>query len=153
MVQPSYDKYDPIASGFRARLAADLTLTNGTFLGGVSLNASGRVVAGTAGQSGLVGVLLKNAGRGPVSQYGALPGTVNPNAPIATVAGSQVDIMQFGEIVGLDTTAFPAGTKVYTTTAGVIAAGGSPTGRFLVGFTIEAGRLRVCIAAGAVAQP
>jgi len=151
MVQPSYDKYDPIASGFRARLAADLTLTNGSFLGGVSLNASGRVVVGTAGQSGLVGVLLKNAGRGPVSQYGALPGTVNPNAPIATVAGSQVDIMQFGEIVGLDKAVFLAGSKVYTTTAGVLSLTGG-TGRFLVGFTIEAGRLRVCVAVGQVAQ-
>jgi len=152
MVQPSYDKYDPIASGFRARLAADLVLTSGSFLGAVSLNAAGRVVVGTTGQSGLVGVLLKNAGRGPVSQYGALPGTVNPNAPIATVAGSQVDIMQFGEIVGLDKTVFLAGSKVYTTTAGVISLTGG-VGRFLVGFTIEAGRLRVCVAVGQVAQP
>jgi hypothetical protein len=152
MAQPSYDKYDPIASGFRGRLAADLTLTNGSFLGGVSLNASGKVVVGTAGQSGLVGVLLKNAPRSSVGQFSTPPGAVSQYAPIATVAGSQVDIMQFGEINGLDTTAFPAGTKVYTTAAGVIAAGGVATGRFLIGFTIEAGRLRVNCPAGLVAQ-
>lgn len=152
MTQPTYDKYDPIATGFRARLAADLTLDgNGTFFGAVSLNASGRVVVGTAGQSGLVGVLLKNAAKTPVSQYGALPGGVNANAPIAATAGSQVDVMQFGEIVGLNKTSFPAGTKVYTTAAGVISTTGG-TGRFLVGFTIEAGRLRVCVAVGQVAQ-
>jgi hypothetical protein len=152
MTQPSYDKYDPIASGFRARLAADLTLNgDGSYLGAVSLNASGKVVTGTAGQSGLVGVLLKNASRGPVGQYAALPGAVNPNAPIAATAGSQVDIMQYGEIVGLDTTAFPAGSKVYAAADGTLSVTGG-TGKFLIGFTIQAGRLRVCVAVGQVAQ-
>jgi hypothetical protein len=152
MTQPAYDKYDPIANGFRARLAADLTLNgDGSFLGAVSLNASGKVVPGTGGQSGLVGVLLKNASRGPVGQYALLPGTVNPNAPIAATAGSVVDVMMQGEIVGLDKTAFPAGSKVYTTTGGVLSVTGG-TGKFLVGFTIQAGRLHVAVAVGQVAQ-
>jgi len=144
-VQPSYDKYDPISGGFRARLAADLTLTNGSFVGGVSLNASGRVVVGAAGQTGLVGVVVKNAARGPVGQYAALPGAVNPNAPIATTAGSAVDVITSGEIVGLDTTAFPAGTKIYANnTTGVLST--TSAGGTQIGHTVEAGRLIVRVA-------
>lgn len=147
---PTFDKADPIAGSFRARLGADLTLTAGGFIGGVSLNASGRAVVGTAAQSGLVGIVVKNVAKGPVSQYGTPPGSPLSYAPIGANAGSQVDVMQFGEIVGLDKTAFPAGSKVYCNTAGVLSTT-SPSGKFLVGFTIEAGRMHVNCPAGLVA--
>ena len=61
-----YDKYDPISGGFRAPLAANLTLTNGNFgPKAVSLNSSGKVVVGTAGTTGLVGILERTQLEGP----------------------------------------------------------------------------------------
>lgn len=144
-VQPSYDKYDPISGGFRARLAADLVLTNGSFVGGVSLNASGRLVVGAGGQSGLVGVTVKNAARGPVGQYASLPGAVNAAAPISALAGAQMDVITSGEINGLDTTAFPAGTKIYANnTTGALST--TSAGGTQIGHTVEAGRLIVRVA-------
>lgn len=147
--KPTYDKVDPIVGSFRGRLAADLTLVDGSFFGAVSLNASGRVVVGTAGQSGLVGVVVKNVVRQPVSRYGTPPGSPGLSF-IGARAGEQVDIMQFGEIQA-DKTAFPAGSKVYTTTAGVISTTGG-TGKFLIGHTVEAGRIRINCPVGLVAQ-
>lgn len=151
---PTYDKYEPLAGGFRALLGAALTLTDGG-IGpvGVSLNASGRAVVGTAGQSGFVGVLVKNVGRGPVGPWGtSLIGTnPNPNAPIGAMAGDQVDIMTNGEIVGLDTTAFPAGRKVYTNAAGVVSVTPA-SGSIQIGHTVEAGRLVVRVTPGQAAQ-
>ena len=148
-----YDKYEPIAGGFRALLNAALPLTSGGYFGAVSLNATGRVVTGTAGQSGLVGVVVKNAATGPVGRWDTSlrSGVPNPYAPIGTQPGDVVDIMTNGEIVDLDPTAFPAGRKVYTNAAGVISTTGG-AGTFLVGFTVEAGRLVVRIAVGQVAQ-
>jgi len=128
-----YDKYDPISGGFRAKLNVNLTLTNGAFIGAVSLNSSGRVVTGTAGQSGMVGVVVKNAARTPA-------GVPNPNAPIGAMAGDVVDIMTSGEIVDLDTTAFPAGSAIYADAAGVLSTTNTGT---KVGWTVEAGRLIV----------
>lgn len=149
-----YDKYEPIAGGFRAKLAAALTLTNGS-IGpvAVSLNASGRVVVGTAGQSGLVGVVVKNVARGPITQWNTtIQGDANAYAPIGAQAGDVVDIMTNGEIVDLDTTAYPAGSKIYATAAtGVLSTTGG-AGKFLVGHTVEAGRLVVRIAIGQPAQ-
>jgi hypothetical protein len=150
-----YDKYDPISGGFRALLGADLVLTNGE-VGpvAVSLNASGGVVVGTAGQSGIVGVLVKNVARGPVGPWGtSLIGTANPDAPIGARTGDAVDVMTSGEIVDLDTTAFPAGSKIYATAAtGVLSTTGG-TGKHLVGYTVKAGRLIVRVSANQVAQP
>ena len=149
---PTYDKYDPIAGGFRAKLNAALTLTNGSFFGAVSLNASGRVVVGTAGQTGLVGVVIKNVARGPITQWNTtIQGAANPNAPIGAMAGDVVDVMTDGDITGLDKTAFPAGSKVYAAADGTISTTGG-TGKFLIGFTVEAGRLVVRIDFGAAAQ-
>lgn len=150
-----YDKYEPIAGGFRALLGAALTLTNGG-VGPVlvSLNASGRVIVGTAGQSGPVGILVKNVARGPVGPWGTslTGGTPNADAPIGAQAGDAVDIMTNGEIVDLDTTAFPAGSKIYAAANGTLSATGG-TGKYLVGYTVQAGRLVVRFAAGQVAQP
>jgi hypothetical protein len=141
-----YDKYDPISGGFRGLLNADLTLTDGSFMGAVSLNASGRVVVGTAGQSGLVGVVVKNAAKGPIGQYGTSlqGGTPVAYAPVGALAGDVVDIMTSGEIVDLDTTDFPAGTEIFSDAAGALSTTNTGT---KVGWTVEAGRLIVRIAA------
>jgi hypothetical protein len=150
--KPTYDKYEPLAGGFRAHLNAALTLVAGSFFGGVSLNASGLVVVGTGGQSGLVGVLVKNVAKGPVGAWGTdlQGGTPNAYAPIGAQAGDQVDIMTDGEIVGLDPAVFVAGTLVYTTPAGVITVAAT-AGNFLIGHTVEAGRLRVRVVLGTLA--
>lgn len=150
--KPTYDKVDPISGSFRARLAADLTLTDGS-IGpvGVSLNTSGRVVVGTAGASGLAGLLIKNTVRQPVGQYGTPPGAVGLSF-IGAKAGEAVDIMTSGEIVGLDSAVFTPGSKVYVNTAGVLS-NTAPTGKFLVGFMADKGRLIVRIPLGAAALP
>jgi len=142
--KPTYDKYEPLAGGFRARLNAALSLTSGSFFGAVSLNASGRVVVGSSGQTGLVGVLVKNVAKGPVGSWDTAldGGTPNAYAPVGVQAGDVVDIMTHGEIVGLDTDDFPAGTLVYSDSAGVISTDDT-AGALLIGFTVEAGRLRV----------
>lgn len=150
----TYDKVDPISGSFRAKLGADLTLVNGG-IGpvAVSLNSSGRAVVGTAGQSGLVGVLVKNVGKGPVGPWGTQlhGGTPNPNSPIGAMSGDVVDIITSGEIVGLDTDDYPAGSLIYAATNGTLSTTGG-AGTFLVGWTVEAGRLIVRVAAGQAAQ-
>lgn len=147
-----YDKYDPISGGFRGLLNADLTLTDGSFMGAVSLNASGRVVVGTAGQSGMVGVVVKNAAKGPIGQWGTSSsgGTPVAYAPVGALAGDVVDIMTSGEIVDLDVDDFPAGTKIYASAAGVISTSAA-AGAIQVGWTVEAGRLIVRVASNPVA--
>jgi hypothetical protein len=147
-----YDKYEPIAGGFRAPLNADLTPLNasGDFgPKGVSLNDSGRVVVGTGGTTGLVGVLVKNAPRqawGPttVGPYG----TTNPAAPMGLKAGDIVDVMTNGEIVdlaGSGITGLAAGQPIYTTAAGDLT--NVATGNTKIGYTVEADRLVVRVAA------
>lgn len=136
-----YDKYDPISGGFRAPLAENLVLVNGN-IGpvGVSLDANGRVVVGTAGQSGLVGVLVKNApktGWGPTDH-----GSFNPTAPIGCMAGDIVDVMTAGEIVEVEDQV--AGSALYAGADGTLSAAASADG---VGYTVEATRLVVRVAA------
>lgn len=84
----------------------------------VSLNASGKVVKGTAGQSGFIGVVC-------------LTKVVRANGV--------VDIMQDGEIVEL--TGLAAGTKYYAPADGngVNTTNTNP----FVGFTVEATRMVV----------
>lgn len=144
----TYDKVDPISGSFRAKLNAALTLTDGGFIGAVSLNASGRVVVGTAGQSGLVGVLVKNVGKGPIGAWSTSldGGTPNSYAPIGARAGDAVDIMTNGEIVDLDPAVFTAGAKVYANADGSLTLTGG-TGDIQIGWTVEAGRLIVRVAA------
>lgn len=148
--KPTYDKVDPISGSFRARLGADLTLTDGS-IGpvGVSLNTSGRVIVGTGGASGLVGLLIKNIVRQPVGQYGTPPGSPGLSF-IGAKTGEAVDIMTSGEIVGLDPAVFTPGSKVYVNTAGVLS-NTAPTGKFLVGVMADKGRLIVRIPLGAAA--
>jgi hypothetical protein len=113
-----YDKYDPIDGGFRAALNADWLLADLNKVCPVSLNASGKVVKGTAGQSGFVGVLCLQSLR---------------------KANEVVDIMTDGEIVEL--TGLAAGTQYYAPANG----DGVNTTATLpkVGFTVEATRMVV----------
>lgn len=151
-----YDKYNPISGGFRAPLAANLTLdTNGEFgPKAVSLNTSGRVVVGTAGSSGLIGIVVKNGARQPWTATTAGPkGTVNAATAIGCMAGDIVDVMTGGEIVDLQTvgqnasngiTGLAAGQPIYCTAAGDLT--NVATGNTKIGWTVEANRLIVRVA-------
>lgn len=147
-----YDKYDPIAGGFRAKLNADLTLTNGEFgPAGVSINTSGRVVVGNGGASGTVGVLVKNAARGPVQKWGtSLQGASLPESSPGCKAGDVVDIMTSGEIA--DVTVGTAGQEIYALANGTLSATPA-TGAVSVGFIVTVGRMVVRVVPGAVVTP
>ena len=133
-----YDKYEPIAGGFRAPLAADLTFNSNGEFGPkvVSLDANGRVVVGTGGNSGAVGVVVKNVPKYP--GLGNIPGQVNAVVPIGGKAGDIVDIMTHGEIVGV--TGLTAGTAYYAAANGDLT---TTAGTARVGTTVEATRLVV----------
>ena len=142
-----YDKYDPVVSGFRAPLAANLTLVAGSRNGvnlapgvgpvGVSLDANGRVVVGGAAQSGMVGVLVKNMPAGAVAGSAQLASVTA--APVGAQAGDIVDVMTNGEIVDIS---LAAGTKYYAdATTGVLTT--TAAGNYYVGTTVEATRLVV----------
>lgn len=133
-----YDKYDPIGGGFRAPLAADLTFSSAGEFGpkAVSLDANGRVVVGTAGASGFVGVLVKNVPMTP--SLGNIAGQVLATAPIGGKAGDIVDVMTDGEIV--DVPGLAAGTKYYAAANGDL---GTTNTNPYIGHTVEAGRLIV----------
>ena len=114
-----YDKYVPDISGTRAVLNADWLDADLGKVVPVSLNTTGKVVKGTAGQSGFVGVVCLTKKR---------------------YAGDVVDIMQYGDIVEL--TGAVAGQRYYALADG----SGISTVVLLnhfVGFTVEADRLVV----------
>lgn len=117
-----YDKYDPISGGFRAPLAAAIADADPNVVRAVSLDANGRVVIGTAGNSGFVGVIVAHR---------------------AMAVGEIVDVMTAGEIV--DVTGLVAGTTYYAAADGTInstaPAAGVNAGK--VGHTVEADRLVV----------
>lgn len=115
-----YDKYEPLSGGFRAALNANWLLADLNKVVAVSLNASGKVVKGTAGQSGFVGVVC-------------LTKVLN--------AGDIVDVMQDGEIVEL--TGLVAGTKYWAVASGEGVTATQATGLRIVGWTVEATRLIV----------
>lgn len=126
-----YDKYDPKSGGFRAPLAVAVTApaANGgagpvfvDVLYGVSLDAQGRVVVGTAGPSGLVGVMA---------------------VPSPKRIGDIVDVMTAGEVVEFalaNGDAAAPGTRYGVAASGAVATG---TGSTAVGFTVEEDRLIV----------
>lgn len=124
-----YDKYDPISGGFRAKLAADWAKADEGIPFAVSLDANGRIVKGTAGQSGLAGVLVVDK----------TPGTISHKK-----AGDVVDTMTAGEIV--DCEGLAAGTAIFTAATGVLSAGAA--GNLAVGHTVEAQRLVVRVTKG-----
>lgn len=113
-----YDKYDGKVGGFRAPLNADWLDADLNKVCPVSLNASGKIVKGTAGQSGYVGVLCLTKKR---------------------YANDVVDVMTDGEIVEL--TGLAAGTAYYAPSNGdgVNTTNTNPK----VGFTVEATRMIV----------
>lgn len=117
-----YDKYDPISGGFRAPLDAAIADADPNVVRGVSLNANGRVVVGTAGNSGGVGVIVAHK---------------------AMAAGDIVDVMTDGEIV--DVAGLTAGTVYYVSAAGVLETTAPAAGanKLRVGHTVEADRLIV----------
>lgn len=143
-----YDKYDPISGGFRALLAADLTFdTEGSSgVKGVSLNTTGKVVIGTAGQSGLVGVMLKNVPLYP--GMGNISGGINAAVAVGGQANDVVDIMTDGEIV--DIPGLVAGQKIWVTPAGALTT--VSLNNFRIGTTVEAGRLIVRVPLGQIAS-
>lgn len=153
MAPANYDKYDPISGGTRAKIATALPLTNGS-IGpvAVSLNSAGRVIVGTGGPTGIIGILVKNVARGPLSSNFLTTGdgTPNPYAPVGVQPGDVVDIMQHGDIVGLDKAVWLAGQKVYAAADGSLSFT-SGAGKFHVGWTIEAGRFVVRVGSGIVA--
>jgi len=121
-----FDKYEPLANGFRARLAAAWgNETNDQRDGvpfGVGLDASGHVVRG-AGVTGVVGVLI------------LIKESKN--------AGEVVDVMTSGEIVEAE--GFTAGDLVFAAAAdGALSTTNTGTP---VGFTVEADRIVVRMAA------
>ncbi len=143
-----YDKYDSEVSGFRAPLAANLTLVNQA-IGpiGVGLDANGRVTVGAPGNSGWVGVLCKSMPAQAIAGSAVLGGVTSPGA----MANDIVDVMTYGEIV--DLTGFVAGTAYYIKDAdgSLIAApagGAAPAGATKkVGYCVEANHLIVRFAA------
>lgn len=130
---PRYDKYDPIANGFRAALAADFPDANLGKLYGVGLDNTGKLVIG-AGHTGILGVLVCTE----------KPGVLGPLKQV-----SRIDVMTHGCVVGFCATAGVPGTDVgvagspyFSDTSGNISL--TPAdGAVLVGFTVEPDRLEV----------
>jgi hypothetical protein len=142
-----YDKYDSENGGFRAVLAASLTLVSGG-VGpvGVSLDANGRVLVGGPNNSGIIGILVKNMPGQAMVGNALLPQLTAPGS----LAGDVVDIMTHGEIV--DIAGLVAGTNYFLDgVTGVLTAGtgaGTATGPVTAGtkkagWTVEATRLVV----------
>jgi hypothetical protein len=138
-----YDKYEPIAGGFRAPLNADLTFDAAGNFGpkAVSLNTTGKVVVGTAGQSGGVGILCKSVPMYP--GMANIPGQINAAVPMGGKAGDVVDVMTHGEIVGVS--GLVAGTTYFAAADGSLTATppAAGTNSWKVGHTVEADRLVV----------
>jgi hypothetical protein len=102
----------------RAYLAADLDEDLFDTVVGVSLNGTGKVVVGAAGQTGTIGVLV-------------------PTKWLSK-AGAQVDIHKFGDIV--DITGLAAGTRYWVAADGTLTAT-EAAGLVYAGHTVEADRL------------
>lgn len=138
---PTYDQVEPHVGIVRAPLAANLTVpSNGEFGPiAVSLDANGRVVVGTEGQSGFAGVLVKNL---PTVAAGRFSAAATINHWMGARAGDVVDIMIQGQILD---TALPAGSEIFAVPAtGALVANDDGAGANVrVGFTVEAGRLVV----------
>lgn len=134
-----YDQVEPHVGIVRAPLAADLTIPASGEFGpiAVSLDTNGRVVVGTEGKSGFVGVLVKNV---PVIPAGRFSAAQVVNHWMGARAGDVVDIMIQGQIV--DVPSLTAGTEIYAVPAtGALTV--TATDNVRVGFTVEAGRLVV----------
>lgn len=130
-----YDKYDPISGGSRYKLEADWAKADEGIPFGVSLNANGRLIKGTAGTSGLIGVLVVDKTAGTISNK---------------KAGDIVDVMRNGEIVEVTSPALAKGITVYVAASGALSAGA--TGDLAVGNTTDdATRVVISVTKGAKA--
>ena len=98
-----YDQVEPHVGIVRAPLAANLTFDANGECGplGVSLDANGRVVVGTAGQSGFIGVLIKNV---PVMPAGRLTAAATINNWMGGRTGDIVDVVNTPVKVSFDNT-------------------------------------------------
>lgn len=138
MQMARYDQVEPHVGIVRAPLAADLTVPAGGEFGPVacSIDANGRAVVGTEGQSGFAGVFVKNLPTKPAGRFSAAQ---NINHWMGARAGDIIDIMIQGQILD---TGLPAGSQIYAVPAtGVLTT--TATGNVRVGYTVEAGRLVV----------
>lgn len=121
-----YDKYDGVAGGFRAEAAAAAAEADWNKILGASLNASGLMITGAAGNSGFAGVVIRDRTK--------------------RRAGAIQDIMTNGEIVlDSDETQLVAGTTYYLDATGNLTTVAPAVGvnGFRVGHTVEAWRLVV----------
>lgn len=132
-----YDQVEPHVGIVRAALAANITFSAAGEFGpvGVSLDANGRVVIGTGGQTGLCGVLVKNV---PTMPAGLATAAQVVNNWMGGRAGDIVDIMTQGQILD---TGLAAGSKIFSAAGGTLSATLAAGNR--VGYTVEAGRLVV----------
>jgi hypothetical protein len=126
-----YDKYDPIANGFRADIAADWPDADLGKIFGVGLDSAGKVVKG-GGVDGVIGVLVVTS----------KPGMVGPQKQISRVdVMTQGCVTDFGPTSGTPGVTFgTAGKKYYSDASGNITT--TNTG-VLVGVTVEPDRLEV----------
>jgi hypothetical protein len=134
-----YEQVEPHVGIVRAPLAANLTLNaDGTFGPlAVSLDTNGKVVVGTAGQSGFIGVLIKNV---PVIPAGRFTAAQTINNWMGARAGDIVDVMIQGQIAL--STGLGAGQQIFAIPAtGVLTT--VSAGNVRVGFTVETDRLVV----------
>lgn len=123
------DKTESAIGVFRAPLAADYVGSETPIA--VGLDVNGRVVAG-AGVTGIVGILCRPP--------------LNPATPLLPYkAGTPIDVVTSGELTEF---AGVAGTK-YTanTTTGVISSTAASATQIAIGWTVEATRLVVRVAA------
>jgi len=97
-----FDKYGPIAGGFRAPLNAAITSADVGKIQAVSINGSGKAVIGGPAETAIMGVIVATRPMG---------------------ANEPIDIMTNGEIVEATMTggtAFTAGAIVYGHAAGTV---------------------------------
>ncbi len=141
MADPRYDKVNPDVGLTRAPLAADLVGVSASGSYGpvaVSLNASGQAVIGLGGQSGFIGVFVKNLPSYP--RLGNIPGQPNAAVPMGGKAGNIIDVMTAGDIVNPGA-GFVAGTAYYAAPDGTLTT--NPADGPQVGYTVGADRLVV----------
>lgn len=131
-----YEQVEPHVGIVRVPLAANLTFdANGEFgPKGVSIDANGRLVVGTAGTSGLIGVLVKNV---PIVPAGRFTAAQTVNNWMGGRAGDVVDVMTQGQIINVAGTV--AGQKVYSAANGDLSATVNAGNQ--IGYCVEAGRV------------
>jgi hypothetical protein len=118
-----FDKYEPFAGGFRAKLNAAIPSANAGKIYAVSLNTSGRVVIGASAIADVRGLICPTQ---------------------AMDAGAAIDVQTDGEIADATMTsgtAFAAGLPVYAHLDGTVDQ--TATAGKAMGWTVELDRLVV----------